>query len=92
LSQAALPQPNFSVFPNPSQGHHDIALSELTPNTFCRIELFDLRGNLVKQVFSGHSKSSRLEIRVDLSDFPAGSYFYRVQTEAGVSQKKVVVY
>jgi len=92
LSQAALPQPNFSFFPNPSQGHHDIALSELTPNTFCRIELFDLRGNLVKQVFSGQSESSRLEIREDLSDFPAGSYFYRVQTEAGVSQKKVVVY
>jgi hypothetical protein len=60
--------------------------------SFCSIELFDLRGNLVKQVYSGLSESSNLEIRVDLSNLSAGSYFYRVHTEAGVSQKKVVVY
>jgi photosystem II stability/assembly factor-like uncharacterized protein len=92
LREASLPQPNFSVFPNPSNDYQDISLSELTPNSFCSIELFDLRGNLVKQVYSGLSESSNLEIRVDLSNLAAGSYFYRVKTEAGVSQKKMVVY
>jgi hypothetical protein len=48
--------------------------------------------NRVKQVFSGRIESSDQHIRVDLGDLAAGSYFYRVQTDEGVSQRKVVVY
>ena len=84
--------PSFSVFPNPSAGHQDISVTALTPGTMCNIELFDLRGNKVKQVFSGLSQDKELRIQVNLSDLAAGSYFYRVQTEAGVSQKKIVVH
>ncbi|MCH8546983.1 MAG: T9SS type A sorting domain-containing protein [Cryomorphaceae bacterium] len=51
-----------------------------------------MHGKQVKQVFSGSSESSELHIRVDLSNLAAGSYVYRVQTEIGVRQKKVVVY
>jgi photosystem II stability/assembly factor-like uncharacterized protein len=92
LSEKFLHQPGFSVFPNPSsKGYQDIALTGITPHTMCNIDLFDLRGNLVKQVFSGRIESSDQHIRVDLNDLAAGSYFYRVQTDEGVSQKKVVV-
>jgi photosystem II stability/assembly factor-like uncharacterized protein len=93
LSEKFLRNPGFSVFPNPSsKGYQHIALTGITPHTMCNIDLFDLRGNKVKQVFSGRIESSDQHIRVDLGDLAAGSYFYRVQTDEGVSQKKVVVY
>ena len=92
LTEHPSASPSFSVFPNPSTGHQDISVTALTPGTMCNIELFDLRGNKVKQVFSGLSQDKELRIQVNLSDLAAGSYFYRVQTEAGVSQKKIVVH
>lgn len=84
--------PSFSVYPNPTNGHQDISVRGITPGTTCTIELIDLRGNTVKEVFAGRSPDNNLNIRVDLNDLAAGSYIYRVQTEQGVSQKKIVVY
>ncbi len=93
LKEASLPQPGFSVYPNPtSNGFQDIALTGLTPQSNCQIILFDLHGKQVQQVYSGRVENSELQLRVDLSDLAAGNYVYRVQTEMGVVQKKVVVY
>ncbi|MCH8546653.1 MAG: T9SS type A sorting domain-containing protein, partial [Cryomorphaceae bacterium] len=93
LKEANSPQPSFSVYPNPStKGYQEITLAGITPHTTCTIDLFDLHGKRVQQVFSGSPESSELHIRVDLSNLTAGSYVYRVQTEIGVRQKKVVVY
>jgi photosystem II stability/assembly factor-like uncharacterized protein len=93
LKEANSPQPSFSVYPNPStKGYQEITLAGITPHTTCTIELFDLHGKQVKQVFSGRVENSELKCRVDLNHLAAGSYVYRVQTEMGVRQKKVVVY
>ena len=93
LKEASLPQPGFSVYPNPtSNGFQDIALTGLTPQSTCEITLFDLQGKQVQQVYSGRTENSELQLRVDLRDLAAGSYVYRVQTEMGVIQKKVLVH
>ncbi len=93
LKEASLQQPGFSVYPNPtSNGFQDIALTGLTPQSTCEITLFDLHGKQVRQVYSGRVENSELQLRVDLSDLAAGSYVYRVQTEIGVVQKKVLVH
>ncbi|MCC5917184.1 MAG: T9SS type A sorting domain-containing protein [Cryomorphaceae bacterium] len=83
--------PSFSVFPNPANDHQDISVTGLTPGTTCKIELFDLRGKKAKEVFAGNSPDNTLNIRVNLSDLAAGTYVYRVQTEEGVTRRKVVV-
>ena len=46
----------------------------------------------MQQVYSGRTENSELQLRVDLRDLAAGSYVYRVQTEMGVVQKKVLVH
>ena len=93
LKEASLPQPGFSVYPNPSsKGFQDIALTGLTPQSTYEITLFDLHGKQVQQVYSGRVENSELQLRVDLRDLAAGSYVYRVQTEMGVIQKKVLVH
>lgn len=83
--------PTFSVFPNPVSGHQEISVSGIIPGTNCVIEIFDLQGKKVKQVFSGISPDKDLNIQVKLGDLATGSYFYRIQTEEGVGQKKIVV-
>ncbi|MCH8546980.1 MAG: hypothetical protein LAT54_09630, partial [Cryomorphaceae bacterium] len=53
LNEANSPQPSISVYPNPStKGYQEITLAGITPHTTCTIELFDLHGKQVKQVFS----------------------------------------
>lgn len=93
LKKASMPQLGLSVYPNPTyNGFKNITLTGLTPQSTCQITLFDLHGNQVQKVYSGRTENSELQLRVDLSDLAAGSYVYRVQTEMGVVQKKVVVY
>ena len=66
---------NVSVYPNPAT---DYVLFEFGNPAYREVYLYDVLGK-TKPVFSGNTT----HVRVDLSGFSAGMYFYQVRDELG---------
>ncbi len=73
-----------TIFPNPSRGTINIALTEKGPSS---VEIYSVVGKLVK---STQIQNTQL-ITIDVSDQPNGVYFVNVKTDKGVITKKVMV-
>jgi len=74
---------DIKVYPNPTTGELRVTSYEL-PVT--GIEIFDIYGRNL----TPHTSYLTPHTSFDISHFPAGIYFMRIQTEAGVVVKKVV--
>lgn len=83
-----LPQPDFSVFPNPASREVTVDLSAYN-NRAVRLELYDLQGKALKtfQVDAAETASQRL----DLSTYQNGIYLIRVQSDGVPDATKQVV-
>lgn len=71
----------FSVFPNPSNGNF-IVYSPAGPG---KIEIVNMLGENI--YFSG---SGQIGTHIDLTGHPSGIYFLKLQTEEGITVKKIV--
>lgn len=74
---------NMLVYPNPSNGNFTIQLKDADK---ADIHVYNMEGRLVQQVISAPALTS-----MDLSANPAGVYFVKVQTAAGVSTIKMLI-
>jgi hypothetical protein len=75
---------NVKVFPNPSNGNvHVYAGSQ----PILELQVFDIFG---KMLF--HKSVGEKEFSVDLSNYTAGTYIFRLITEKGVETSKIVKY
>lgn len=84
-----------SVWPNPSAGTTRIRYSVPFRET-ARLDVFDLRGRLVRRLNKGGGSSGNLEAVWDTRDdlggrVAAGTYFLRLSTDSMVVTGKVVV-
>ncbi|HTB06000.1 MAG TPA: T9SS type A sorting domain-containing protein [Bacteroidia bacterium] len=75
------------LFPNPNNGKFTIQLSEVYGKP--TIEIYNVLGEKVYQQFSIPNS----QFSIDLTNQPAGIYFYRVITESGslISSGKVII-
>jgi hypothetical protein len=88
-------EPSLRVYPNPTTGELRITNYELRIEN---IEVFDVMGKHVQSLrFNVQDSGLNLkpetlncETVIDISQFPAGVYFIRIQTETGVVTRKVV--
>jgi len=87
------------VYPNPTTGDLRIEISDMRYETLdMRYEIFDIYGrkmaqvsNLTSQV-SNHLIVSSSNHLINISHLPAGVYFVKICTEAGIITKKVIKY
>jgi hypothetical protein len=79
------------VFPNPTKGELSIGMCDLKYEIsdmryeICDIEIFDVYGRTVSNL-----KPKISNLKIDISDFPAGIYFVKITTNSGVFTKKIV--
>ena len=83
LSVQELAESDFEIYPNPTTGELTINNEQLTIN---RIELYDVTG---KKLFEEKENLTVL-LSYDLTVFPAGIYFIKIQTENGTVLKKII--
>jgi hypothetical protein len=78
------PQPN----PATTFAKIDLSLSEEGPTT---LQLFDALGKLVGTPFSQTPTAGSLNVTLDLSRLPNGTYYYRLQTPSQIFTKKLII-
>ena len=77
---------DVSLYPNPSSGQFAVRSSQF-PDLFVQVELVDLNGKVVADLFEGRSGSDVMEF--DVSHLPAGVYFCRIQSGNQSITKKI---
>ena len=79
----------ISVYPNPTTGVLHVTSYELQNGLLSavEVEMFDVMG---KKISSHHLIPTSSHQTIDISHFPAGIYFLRIETEDGVVMRKVI--
>ena len=72
---------NISVYPNPAQ---EILIIELNNSTIGICDLYDAQGKLLEHV----KLNSKKEV-INISEYPAGSYFVRILTDNEIEFRKI---
>ncbi len=68
----------LALYPNPSSIKQKISLFKQIPKTL-KIDLYDISGKKVKEIFNGQSVQGQQEFEADLSHLPQGLYFYHIR-------------
>ena len=78
-----------SVYPNPFNSTTTVVYT-LESSTWLEISVYDMKGRLADQVYSGNANAGRHTLHWNAGQLPAGVYFIYLQTPRGsVSQKLV---
>ncbi len=80
----------LKVFPNPAIDHFNVQLTGVSIKV-ARMELYNLKGELLKAQVLKPIKSSDLEQKVWINDLPDGTYILRVMTLNYILEKRVRV-
>ncbi|WP_170170196.1 T9SS type A sorting domain-containing protein [Hymenobacter perfusus] len=83
--------PSFTIFPNPSKGLVTFSVSQLTLNTDYKLRLSNIIGREVRMV-AVRPEAADGGMNLNLSDLPAGMYFYSlVQNDKVLSTKRLLL-
>jgi hypothetical protein len=75
------------VYPNPVRSSASIKMS-LAPGKPCQVVLFDIRGRLVREIYSGPVRN---EVSLDSMNLSNGLYFLRVQNASRTETRKLLI-
>ncbi|MSP58375.1 MAG: PKD domain-containing protein [Flavobacteriaceae bacterium] len=82
----------MDISPNPVEKNSKISVMSMKPNEFVRIELLDLQGRKVANIFSGILINPTTTIFLSDLDLPAsGLYSVRMYSESGHIQKPIIL-
>ena len=81
---------NFSVSPNPVSKTAEIKY-ETQSAGIVKIELFDVKGQLVKTIVNENQSKGTHVVNFNRSSLSAGNYFFTISSETGNEIKKIVV-
>ena len=79
---------NLKTFPNPASDILTISFTNGVPNN--TLELYDMQGRLVKELFSGKIAGEFSE-SYSVSDLSPGIYILNIQNEKGFKQERIIV-
>ncbi len=83
-----LPLENFTVFPNPNDGHFTLSLKG-KPQSTINVSLFDARGQkLFSEIFN--FQSGQVDKSLDFSHLPVGVYWLSVSFGEKIGVEKIV--
>ncbi len=66
------------AYPNPTQGQVSIMSVTIMDESEVQIKLYNEEGRLMKEFANFGKKVQPLDLSLDLSDFPNGTYFYYI--------------
>lgn len=79
-----------SVYPNPVVDRLGIMIRN-APDQNCRVFIYDMLGQLMKDVSSNASYGGTINIDIDLNNIPTGNYFVRViQNKKILTTQKII--
>ncbi len=84
---------DFSVtpaFPNPFNPTTQIAFT-LPAASSVSIKIFDLKGNLVRNVLDEHKSAGSYQVTIDAADLGSGIYIYMVDTSYGTRKGRITL-
>jgi hypothetical protein len=81
---------SLSVYPNPSSSFAVLTF-DLVERSMVQVDLYDITGKLVKNIFNGTKAASTHSFSIDLSDVQSGLYFARITTNGGSMTAKLTV-
>lgn len=76
----------FSIYPNPTKGTLKIHLFQ-TISFDSSIEIFNLQGKTIYKIIN-----PLIDNEIDLSSFPKGIYFIKLQNQNTIEAKKIILY
>ena len=68
----------FKAFPNPMSNYATVEFE--TPGEWIKVSIFDVIGNELKVLTSQLFGAGLHRVQIPMHDFPAGTYFFRMQT------------
>ena len=80
---------DFNLFPNPASGPITIQWNQPSPGPFS-LKLMDLNGRLLHK-WEGNNPSENIQLSLDLSDIPQGTYFFNLELVEGYSTIPMIV-
>ncbi len=83
LGQTTSTLDSISVYPNPTEDILNIHSNGILMNT---IRIFDVRGRSMAQQIVNNQNT----VMLDISSYPSGVYFVRIETEAEIITKKII--
>ncbi|MCC6459655.1 MAG: T9SS type A sorting domain-containing protein, partial [Saprospiraceae bacterium] len=76
-------------FPNPFSMSTQIPVALARPE-WVELAIFDATGQLVQRLWKGELPAGTHQLPVHATDWPAGIYFYRLQTKAGTAVRQMI--
>ncbi|HOJ17198.1 MAG TPA: T9SS type A sorting domain-containing protein [Ignavibacteriaceae bacterium] len=80
----------FSVFPNPANSQATLSFY-IEKNSFVRIDLYDILGRRIKNIFSGFLQEGSCTQNYSFNDLPSGIYFICLLKDTEISAQKFVL-
>ena len=68
-------------YPNPTSDHSSLVLTHENGTIPASIHVYNVLGQIIATVFEGLIHSGSHTVTIDLSEYPAGLYFYRFESE-----------
>ena len=86
-----IPEHGFSIHlaPNPAESFQQVVITTEKPENMT-IQLFDLSGRLVRDVFSGEVEAGEQSFTVDLTGLKSGTYVCKVLTDNNMYHLKAI--
>lgn len=78
------------AYPNPSKGNQTLEL-KLKKAGAVNIDLYDNKGNFVRNLFSGELSKGDQKLNLELGNLSGKQYLYKITTPSGTDTKRVIV-
>jgi hypothetical protein len=79
----------FTIAPNPAKENTTAKISTTVSGLFT-MQIYDLLGRKVEDVFSGSIEAGKRKINIDMKDLPSGEYYLRLGYPGGVKTVKLI--
>lgn len=80
----------LKVYPNPVREQTEIQISNLRGERI-RVQLTDLHGHTIRQMFQGETHTGTLILKANFSDYTSGMYFIILNSESVKTVYKVII-
>jgi len=80
----------YNIYPNPATDITNLHFS-LSSGSVCILNIYDLKGQKVKNILNGYVNPGLYNIEVDTQSIPVGTYLLVLETNTGISTKKVII-